>query len=219
MNALAIPSDALLILGCDGVVVDSMSLVDMAVAAELRRYGLGYSTADISRLFFGLTPTEIQAHVNRDIIPPGAPPLNADFCFRVEIALEQYASTPIRVIPNLCPILDQVPLVVCLAVYAGAKRVADYLAQADVEHYFKDRAFVIEPGSMDLTSIDALTDIVQFFETTPDKVYVVDQRLTTLEAARAVGAHAIAFCGNNICSPYSAFDFVTVRGWHDLSLC
>ncbi|HYD99337.1 MAG TPA: HAD family hydrolase [Alphaproteobacteria bacterium] len=187
----------LLILDCDGVLVDSEMIARRIEAELLAEAGFPLSAEEFGARFtgrsVGTVRREIEAQFGRPL-PPGHERLRSE---RLHAAF----AAELRPMPGVEALLDGLRIDFCVASGSPDDRLAHSLAVVGLAGRFGGRAFSVSAVGRGKPAPDLFLLAASAFGVDPERCLVVEDTATGIQAAVAAGMEPIGFVGGSHCGP------------------
>jgi HAD superfamily hydrolase (TIGR01509 family) len=185
----------LLIFDCDGTLIDSERLYNLAWVDVLGRYGLHWTTDDCARRLMGLPLPDcyaiVAAALGRDL-PDG---------FQEEIFAASdrwFAREGLQVIDGVREALSALPQPKCVASSGLGAHVRDNLARTGLlAHFGVERIFTVDMVSRGKPAPDIFLHAAQVMGYRPDACVAIEDSVPGVTAGRAAGMRVLGFGGNH----------------------
>ena len=191
-NARMVRHERLLVLDCDGVLVDSESLSVELDRTILREVGWPLSAEEIVERFTGRTHAffvaEIEHHLGRPL-PEG---FSDDYRRRSRELFEER----LRPVPGVIDALDRIPGPTCVASSGSMARMRVTLGLTGLWDRFEGRIFSAVDVGRGKPAPDVFLHAARSLGFEPASCIVVEDSVPGLTAARAAGMAAIGFGGS-----------------------
>jgi HAD superfamily hydrolase (TIGR01509 family) len=181
----------LVILDCDGVLVDSERIavrVDVVVLAEL---GWVMTEAEVVERFMGRTDeymaSQIEAHLGRPL------PVNWEEPFR-RLYREAFEAG-LKPVPGILEVLDELATPACVASSGTHERIRYTLGLTGLYARFVGRIFSASDVARGKPAPDLFLHAANRMGADPSECAVVEDSRYGLEAARAAGMRAFGYAG------------------------
>jgi HAD superfamily hydrolase (TIGR01509 family) len=185
----------LIIFDCDGTLIDSERLYNLAWVEVLRRYGLDWTTDDCSHRLMGLPLTDcyavIAAALGRE--------LPAGFQDEVFAASDHwFAREGLQVIDGVREALAALPHPKCVASSGLYEHVHDNLKQTGLlAHFGAERIFTVEMVSRGKPAPDIFLHAARVMGARPPECVVIEDSVPGVRGGRAAGMRVLGFGGNH----------------------
>ncbi len=202
----------LVILDCDGVLVDSEVLSAEVLIAELAAVGITVDRAYVRDHCLGHSFPKVARNIRNSF----AVPLPEDFEARYRRSLLARFETELRTTPHLLPVLDTLAIPTCVATSSSRERVSRSLQVAGLDGYFGDRVFTASQVKNGKPAPDLLLFAAERMGYDPARTAVVEDSLPGLLAADAAGMHVLAYTGASHLggrAPETPFPLITFDDW------
>lgn len=197
MGTLTMTTVELLILDCDGVLIDSELIACRAEAAALTSAGYKIDAQTVASRFCGQTSDLMYAEIEADWGRPPPPELHADVMERILAAYR----TELSPIPGAAEFLDRVTVRKCVASSSAPSKLALGLVETGLydrlyPHVFS--AHLVERGK---PYPDIFNYAADAMGAAKSSCLVVEDSVAGVQAAVAAGIRCIGFTGGAHCLP------------------
>ena len=183
------PRPACVLFDCDGTLVDSELLGNVALAQELALTGIAETGASLTARFRGHKLADMLTTLqcaHGAALPP-------DFVARYRERAQALFETAVVAMPGVVEALARVGLPTCVVSNGPLAKIRQNLRVAGLAHHFGERLFsAYEVGSWK-PDPGLLLHAARAMGVTPDECVVVDDSATGIEAARRAGMRALWF--------------------------
>ena len=183
----------LVILDCDGVLIDSEPLAAEATAFAARAAGVPLSAEDARKLFTG----KDHAYIADWLLRHGVK--DPDAVFRTEAAeLNRLIETSLKPVPGVIETLDALTALGipwCIASNSGHARLKRTLGRVGILPLAEGRIYSADDVARGKPDPDLHLLCAKTFGIAPSDVLVIDDSVTGIEGARAAGMSALGFTG------------------------
>lgn len=173
----------LLILDCDGVLVDSEPITIRVLCEMLNSFGVSIGIEQVGETFSGLTFSEILERVAK-LLPV---PMPDDFGDRYTELTFAAMETELQVIPDIELLLDCVPTPYCVASNGPHQKIRKTLGITSLLSRFEGRIFSAWDVPRGKPSPDVFHLAAQHFDVPPAGCLVIEDSPTGVKGARAAG--------------------------------
>ena len=185
----------LLVLDCDGVLIDSEVLASRAGSDCLSTCGIDMGAAEVRRRYTGMSfaawTADVQArHGVR--LPP-------DFADVFATRLRQRFELELQPVPGIVELLDTLALPRCVASSSSPERLLHSLTLTGLHGRLAPHIYSVAHVSRGKPAPDLFLHAAAQMGTPPERCVVVEDSVAGIQAARAAGMHAIGFCGGSHC--------------------
>ena len=182
----------LLILDCDGVVVDSESITNRVLTEMLNELGIPMEENGVAHLFTGHTFARTLELIGELLDAPLPVDFVTNYRDRTFAALE----AELKPVPGIETALDQITIPYCIASNGPHEKMRKTLSITALLSRFEGRLF----SSNDVPRGKPFPDLYLFaashFETPPSACLVVEDSVSGVTAALAAGMSVYGFCRN-----------------------
>jgi HAD superfamily hydrolase (TIGR01509 family) len=189
----AFPVPELLVLDCDGVVIDSEIISAQTLVALLSEAGIGIDVAYVRRHFLGRSfPTVARLiEASFELVLPD----NFEIEYRQRL-LARF-ETDLRVMDGLEPLLDRLHVPFCLATSSSPVRVTRSLKLTGLYERFEGRIFTASQVARGKPAPDLFLHAAKSLGVAPGKCVVVEDSSVGLQSGLAAGMQAVWFTGGS----------------------
>ncbi|MDF2706995.1 MAG: haloacid dehalogenase [Nonomuraea muscovyensis] len=177
----------LVILDCDGVLVDSERIAARVGTAALRRLGWEIGEREFAARFVGCSEEHWLRAVGPDVPPGWHERLAAEHVAAVEAELAPVAGMP--------EALARIALPTCVASNGGHTKIARSLRLTGLAKRFAGRVFSAEDVAWGKPAPDLFLHAAATLGTAPERCVVVEDSPFGVAAARAAGMRCLGFTG------------------------
>jgi HAD superfamily hydrolase (TIGR01509 family) len=181
----------LLILDCDGVLIDSERISIKVDIVVLRELGWPLTEAEVIERFVGRsdrdTQAEIEAHLGR--------PLPSGWEKRFEPLYEQAFAAELAPVDGVLEALDRIMVPTCVASSGTHTYLRHMLGLTGLYERFAGRIFSAEDVTRGKPAPDLFLHAAEQMAVVPAGCVVVEDSRSGVEAARAAGMRVLAFAG------------------------
>jgi len=181
----------LVILDCDGVLVDSEPLSNQAMAEALTAIGLPCTQEDCVRDFLGRSMASVLEEVTRRLGRPAPDGFEADFRARAQIAFTR----ELEPVPGVAAALDRIATPTCVASSGPHAKIRFTLGHTGLLERFEGRIFSASEVARGKPAPDLFRHAAARLRVAPARCAVVEDSPVGVAAARAAGMHALGFAG------------------------
>lgn len=188
----------MVILDCDGVLIDSEVIACEAVALVLERFGYTLEPIEVARRFAGFQDREIA----RQLMQAGGPRLPEDFPQRC--AAEAMARFPndLKAVAGARDFLKGLRQPFCVASNSGRERLRVGLEVAGLLPFFPDHLrFSAQDAPRPKPAPDLHLLAAARLGAAPGDTLVIEDSPSGVAAAKAAGMRVIGFCGASHLGP------------------
>ena len=179
----------LLILDCDGVLVDS-ERVAARVHAELLKE-LGITDQEILEQLRGRSHAFMLAQVEAKL--GNRPP--ALWCEKLDERMHAAFNRELTPVDGIVEALDQIPIRTCVASNSRYERVCEKLRATGLYDRFEGRIFSSAGVTKEKPAPDLFLFVAEQMHVHPSRCAVVDDTIYGIDAARAAGMVGLLYCG------------------------
>jgi HAD superfamily hydrolase (TIGR01509 family) len=186
------PPFELLILDCDGVIVDSEPITTRILTEMINELGVSIQAEEVAQKFTGHT----FARTLELVVEVLAAPLPQDFVSNYGDRTFAALEAELRPIPGIEAALDQITIPYCVASNGPHAKMRKTLGTTSMLPRFEGRLF----SSVDVPRGKPAPDLFLFaashFAVRPSACLVVEDSASGVAAARAAGMSVYGYCGN-----------------------
>ena len=184
----------LVIFDCDGVLVDSESIINQAHAHVLTVCGYPITEQDLVERFCGISDAEMLGVIERE----WGRALPASYAERVGLMIAAGFQS-LAAIAGVAEVLDWLPLPVCVASSSSPEQIRHKLELTDLLRHFGESLFSATMVARGKPAPDLFLYAARHLTTAPDRCLVVEDSPAGIGAAVAAGMTAIGFSGGSHC--------------------
>ena len=194
MQPLDLPF-GLLILDCDGVLIDSEVLASRTGSDCLAACGIDMPAADVRRRYTGMSLPAWTA----DVQALHGTQLPAGFAEVFATRLRQRFELELQPVPGIVALLDALPMPRCVASSSSPERLRHSLTLTGLHGRLAPHIYSVAHVTRGKPAPDLFLYAAARLGTPPGRCVVVEDSVAGIQAARAAGMHAIGFCGGSHC--------------------
>ncbi|WP_283176092.1 HAD family hydrolase [Gemmobacter sp. 24YEA27] len=186
-------STELLILDCDGVLIDSEIISAQMLVAELAQLGVEIDLAYVARHFLGRSYPTVMATIRADFgldLPP-------EFETGYREALLAAFGRDLRIMPGVAAMLDLLAVPVCVATSSSPRRVETSLRLVGLWDRLGAVTFTASEVAQGKPAPDLFLHAAARMGVAPAACLVIEDSLTGLRAANAAGMEVWRFTGGS----------------------
>ncbi|MBJ2152557.1 HAD family phosphatase [Paracoccus sp. IB05] len=186
-------SPELLILDCDGVLIDSEIISAQMLVAELAQLGVEIDLAYVARHFLGRSYPTVMATIRADFgldLPP-------EFETGYREALLAAFRRDLRIMPGVAGMLDKLAAPVCVATSSSPRRVETSLRLVGLWDRLGAVTFTASEVAQGKPAPDLFLHAAARMGVAPAACLVIEDSLTGLRAANAAGMEVWRFIGGS----------------------
>ena len=189
------PPFDLLILDCDGVLIDSEVLASRTGSDCLATCGIDLPAVEVRRRYTGVSFTTWTA----DVQARSGVRLPADFADVFATRLRQRFELELQPIPGMVELLDALAVPRCVASGSSPERLLHSLTLTGLYGRLAPHVYSVTQVARGKPAPDLFLHAAAQFGATAARCVVVEDSVAGIQAARAAGMHAIGFCGGSHC--------------------
>jgi HAD superfamily hydrolase (TIGR01509 family) len=179
------------ILDCDGVLVDSERIAVRVGIALLRDFGWDLSEEEYVERFTGCSEEHWRSQVRERL----GQSLPADWEVRAEARTHRAFEQHLRVVPGIVAALDRIDARTCVASNGSHAKIARSLALTGLAERFRGRIFSAEDVARGKPAPDLFLHAAARMGVHPSQCVVVEDSPFGARAARSAGMPCLAFTG------------------------
>ena len=184
-----------LILGCDGVLIDSETLVCRIAAEELNAMGYSITTEHAIARFAGRPDHEIRAEIEHD----WGQPLPTDYRERVNARTVDAYATELRIMPGVLEALEQIELPIAVASSSFPSKLQLGLETVGLYERFMPNVVSGTLVAHGKPQPDLFLFTAGWLRISPLRCLVVEDSVAGVTAAVAAGMPVLGFVGGSHC--------------------
>jgi HAD superfamily hydrolase (TIGR01509 family) len=189
------PAFDLLVLDCDGVLIDSEVLASRTGSDCLATCGIDMPAAEVRRRYTGMSLAAWTA----DVQALHGVPLPDDFGEVFASRLRQRFELELQPVPGIVELLDALPMPRCVASSSSPERLRHSLSLAGLHGRLAPHIYSVAHVTRGKPAPDLFLHAAACMGAAPGRCVVVEDSVAGIQAARAAGMHAIGFCGGSHC--------------------
>jgi HAD superfamily hydrolase (TIGR01509 family) len=187
-----VPAPAeLVILDCDGVLIDSERLAVEVEMALLREIGWTLTKPEVIERFVGRSDADIRRQIEEHL----GHELPGDWSARLRRRYEEAFDARLVPVDGVFDALDAITLPTCVASNSGHRYLRHMLTLTGLHDRFAVRIFSAQDVARSKPAPDLFLHAARSMGVTPSRCVVVEDSPPGVEAARAAGMHVLAFAG------------------------
>ena len=190
----------LVIFDCDGVLVDSESLVSEAEAKLLAGVGVHLTAEQISRMFVGLSEEAMAERIEKE----WGVALGSSFTKAKTERISHLLATSLLPVSGIAQVLEGLMASMCVASSSSPERVRLSLHKTGLSAFFGDHVFTASMVRRGKPAPDLFLLAAGTMGFPPAGCVVVEDSVFGVEAARAARMDVVGFTGGSHCSPATA---------------
>ncbi|PWK88526.1 HAD family hydrolase [Fulvimonas soli] len=183
---------ALVIFDCDGVLVDSETIINRVFARMLGEHGLALTPQETAELFTGKANAECLALAGAMLGRPLPAGFAADYDERARAAL----AAEVRAMPGIAEALDALDVPCAVASNGGHAKMRVTLGRAGLLHRFEGRLFGVEDVPRPKPAPDLYLHAARTLGVPPAACAVVEDSPTGVAAGVAAGMTVFGFAAH-----------------------
>ena len=191
------PDPELVILDCDGVLIDSEIISARMLVQELALLGVQIDLAYVARHFLGRSYPTVMAEIRRSFgieLPP-------DFEDQYRDRLLSAFTRELRIMPGVAGMLDRLRLPVCVATSSSPRRVEMSLRLVGLWDRLGAVTFTASEVARGKPAPDLFLHAAARMGATPARCLVIEDSLTGIRAGLAAGMQVWRFTGGSHMGP------------------
>lgn len=183
----------LVILDCDGVLIDSEIISAQMLVAELAGLGVQIDLAFVAKHFLGRSYPTVMAEIRSRFGVDLPPAFEEQYRARLLAAFE----TGLKIMPGVAEMLDQLRLPVCVATSSSPRRVQHSLALVGLWERLGPVTFTASEVQRGKPAPDLFLHAAARMGVAPASTLVVEDSLTGVRAGLAAGMTVWRFTGGS----------------------
>ncbi len=187
----------LLVLDCDGVLIDSEILVCRIAAEELTRLGYPISTDEVVRRFAGRPDREMRAEIGED----WGKPVAAEYESCVNARTEKAYASQLEIMPGVLDALDQIHIPICVASSSFPDKLRSGLKVVGLYERFAPNIFSANSVAQGKPEPDVFIYAAGWMHTEPRRCLVIEDSIPGVTAAARAGMRVFGFDGGSHAKP------------------
>ena len=185
----------LLVLDCDGVLVDSELLASRTGSDCLATCGIDMPAAEIRQRYTGVSFPAWTADVQQRY----GVRLPDDFASIFAARLRQRFELELQPVPGIVELLDALPMRRCVASGSSPERLQHSLTLTGLHGRLAPHIYSVAHVARGKPAPDLFLHAAARMGTSPPRCVVVEDSVAGIQAARAAGMRVIGFCGGSHC--------------------
>ena len=181
----------LLIFDCDGVLVDTETVVTEAHVEHLARAGYDISPAELLTRFLGMSDQSMYAEIEKDL----GRPLPADYDAEVHLDIKRRFARSLPPMPGLVRVLEALSCATCVASSSSRDMLTFKLSTSGLDRYFPAMVFSADDVERAKPHPDLFILAAQRMGHQPADCVVIEDSVNGVRAARAAGMRVLGFTG------------------------
>ena len=187
----------LVIFDCDGVLIDSETLVCRVGADVLTAHGFPITAEEIARRFIGRSAAHMFGEIERESGRALPQTLRDDLKARVNAAL----AGEVVAMPGLVLLLDRLEIPACVASSSDPERLRAALGAAGLYDRFHPHVYSAVQVPRGKPAPDLFFHAAARLGVIPEACIVIEDSEAGVTAGRAAGMEVIGFTGGGHCGP------------------
>lgn len=184
-----------LIFDCDGVLIDSETLVCRIAGQELTAMGYPITTEQVIARFAGRPDHEMRAEIERD----WGQPIPADYRERVNARTVDAYASELQIMPGLLEALEQIDLPIGVASSSFPSKLQLGLETVGLYERFMPNVVSGTLVAHGKPQPDVFLFTAGWLRISPMRCLVVEDSVAGVTAAAAAGMHVLGFVGGSHC--------------------
>ncbi|GAB5349130.1 6-phosphogluconate phosphatase [Alteriqipengyuania sp. 357] len=181
----------LVIFDCDGVLVDSETLVSAVHVAHLRRAGYAIDEAQLIERFLGTTDRAMIAAIEGEL----GHALPADYPVQVKQEVRARAGAELRAVPGARDAADAMTCAVCVASSSAEEQLHFKLETTGLAGIFGEAVFSADRVERGKPAPDVFLYAAARTGWQPEQCVVIEDSVNGVRAGRAAGMRVLGFTG------------------------
>ena len=181
----------LVIFDCDGVLVDSETIVSAVHVAHLRRAGYAIDQEQLIARFLGTTDRAMIATIEDEL----GHPLPADYLAQVKQEVRSRAAAELRAVPGAFDAARAMTCAVCVASSSAEEQLHFKLEATGLAGIFGDRVFSADRVEHGKPAPDIFLYAAARTGWQPGQCVVIEDSVNGVRAGRAAGMRVLGFTG------------------------
>jgi HAD superfamily hydrolase (TIGR01509 family) len=190
----------LVILDCDGVLVDSEPIINQAHAQVLTACGYPITEQNLVERFCGMSDREMLEIIERE----WGCALPSSYAEHVGLMIEAGFRQSLAPIEGVAEALDSLTLPTCVASSSSLEQIRQKLEITGLLGHFGEHLFSATMVARGKPAPDLFLYAAEHLTTAPDRCLVIEDSPAGIDAALAAGMTAIGFSGGSHCGPEHA---------------
>jgi len=188
---------SLIILDCDGVLIDSEIISARMLIVELARMGVEIDLAYVSKYFLGRSYPTVIAQIRREFGLELPPDFEAQYRERLLAAFEDQ----LRIMPHVAEVIADLAVPVCVATSSSPRRVESSLRLVGLWDRLGPVTFTASQVERGKPAPDLFLFAAQKMGAAPANCLVIEDSLTGIRAGLAAGMEVWRFIGGSHMGP------------------
>ncbi len=188
---------SLIILDCDGVLIDSEIISARMLIQELSRMGVTIELAYVAKYFLGRSYPTVIAQIRREFGLELPPDFEAQYRERLLAAFEQH----LQIMPHVADVIEEMAVPVCVATSSSPRRVESSLRLVGLWDRLGPVTFTASQVERGKPAPDLFLFAAQKMGVAPSDCLVIEDSLTGIRAALAAGMEVWRFVGGSHMGP------------------
>jgi HAD superfamily hydrolase (TIGR01509 family) len=194
---MTLDQPSLIILDCDGVLIDSEIISARMLIEELARMGVEIDLAYVAEHFLGRSYPTVIAQIRREFGLELPPDFEARYRERLLAAFEQNLS----IMPHVAEVIADLAVPVCVATSSSPRRVESSLRLVGLWDRLGPVTFTASQVERGKPAPDLFLFAAQKMGAAPADCLVIEDSLTGIRAALAAGMEVWRFIGGSHMGP------------------
>ncbi len=187
----------LVILDCDGVLIDSEVISAQMLIDQLARLGVDIDMAYVARHFLGRSYPTVMQTIRREFHLDLSPDFEEDYRNRLLAAFEDRLS----IMPGVADFLDDLTLPVAVATSSSPRRVEMSLRRVGLWQRLGKVTYTASLVQHGKPAPDLFLHVANVMQVTPQDCIVIEDSLPGLQAGLAAGMQVWHFVGGSHMKP------------------
>ncbi|MDF3607043.1 HAD family hydrolase [Paracoccus sp. DMF-8] len=187
------PAPKLLVLDCDGVLIDSEIISARMLVAELANFGVSIDLGYVAQRFLGRSYPTVLAEIRRDFGIDLPPAFEDQYRERLLDAFRR----ELQVMPGVPQVLDALAIPFCVATSSSPRRAEFSLQQVGLWDRLRNLTFTASEVARGKPALDLFLHAASRMGVPPRDCLVIEDSLTGIRAARAAGMAVWRFTGGS----------------------
>lgn len=194
---MTLDQPSLIILDCDGVLIDSEIISARMLIVELSRMGVEIDLAYVSKYFLGRSYPTVIAQIRREFGLELPPDFEAHYRERLLAAFEQN----LQIMPHVAGVITDLAVPVCVATSSSPRRVESSLRLVGLWDRLGPVTFTASQVERGKPAPDLFLFAAQKMGVAPAECLVIEDSLTGIRAGLAAGMEVWRFIGGSHMGP------------------
>jgi len=179
----------LIIFDCDGTLVDSEFLCNLAMQQQLAELGFDVDAQELTETYRGVSLTTIMSRLETTLNTVFPPQFETEYRTKVELLFDQH----LKPIAGVVELLESLTIPFCIASSGPRKKIQHALAVTGLTNYFNDAIFSAHEVGSWKPDPGLFLHVANTMQVDPKDCYVVEDSAVGVQAAHRANMHCIYY--------------------------